>query len=210
MDSGAFISAYGAQLRRITWKALRRRFVLLFRYSAEDRIYRLSTEQAADLPSSVDFQRDCWEDLERFVPTEPRHSRTACLNEWRERLARGEHVYTRVENGRLVSYGWLIERQKTSRLAWSRQTLELPDDCAVIYDFYTLPEYRQRDFYQRLLMHALHDAANIPGTRWIYVGVRGDDRVPRWWVERLGTEYCESYFYDRFLWRSRRWRARNP
>jgi hypothetical protein len=37
--------------------------------------------------------------------------------------------------------------------------------------------------------------------------VRADDRVPRWWVERLGAHYCESYFYRRVLWREEKWRS---
>ena len=160
--------------------------------------------------ASTDFGRDCWEHLERFVSPGPPISRDACLAEWRRRLAQGEHVFTRVEDGRLVSYGWLLERQKVSRLGWTHQTLTLPDRSAVIYDFYTLPEYRNRDFYQRLLMHVVHEAGRIPETRWVYVGARGDDTVPRWWVERLGFSYCDSYFRERVLWREKKWQAVTP
>jgi GNAT superfamily N-acetyltransferase len=182
----------------------------MFHYNAEERIYRIAAQDAAELPPSPDFARDRWEDLISFVPGEPRFSRDACLKEWRDRLDRGEHVYTHVEDGRLANYGWMIERQKIAHLGWTKQTLEMPDDCAVIYDFYTIPEYRNRNFYQQLLMHSLQDAARIPGTRWIYIGVKADDKVPRWWVERTGAEYCESYFYNRVLWREKKWRGHKP
>lgn len=208
LSDGAFAAPL-SRLGRLTWPSVQRRLARLLHYTVEDRIYRISAEEAAQLPAGADFARDRREDLELFVPSEPRFSRTACLREWDARLRKGEHVYTRVCDGRLATFGWLIERQKISRLGWSLQTLELPDDSAVIYDFYTIPEYRNRDFYQRLLMHTLQDASRIPKTRWIYIGVRGDDPVPRWWVERLGAEYCESYFYSRVLWRKRQWRERH-
>ena len=190
--------------RRLTWRAIRRRLALAYHYAAEERMYRLAAADAADLPASTDFARDRWEDLERFVPSEPRHTREACLADWRQRRARGEHVYTRVEDGRLAAYGWMVERQKTIRLDWVDETASLPDNSAGIYDFYTLPEYRHRDFYQRLLMHAMQDAARIPGTEWIYLSILASDTVPRWWVERLGMEFCGGYEYSRTLWRRTR------
>jgi ribosomal protein S18 acetylase RimI-like enzyme len=200
------IDRWRQQVRRVTWRAIQRRVTRLFRYRAEERTYRISPEEAIDLPASTDFARDRWADLELFKPSEPRHTREACLQDWRERLNRGEHVYTRVEDGRLAAYGWVVERQKVMQASWVRQSVDLPDDSAVIYDFYTLPEYRHRDFYQRLLMHAMQDTARIPGTRAIYLSIRADDQVPRWWVERIGMGYCESCFYDRVLWRERKWR----
>ena len=92
------------------------------------------------------------------------------------------------------------------RLDWVKQAVDLPDGSAVIYDFYTLPEYRHRDFYQRLLMHAMQDAARMPGTQWIALSILGNDTVPRWWVERFGMEFTGSYFYRRVLWLSKKWR----
>jgi CelD/BcsL family acetyltransferase involved in cellulose biosynthesis len=191
--------------RRVTWRAIRRRVSLALRYRAEERTYRLPVEDARELPSSPDFARDAWHHLERFVPSEPRLNREACLEDWRARRARGEHVYTRLEDGRLAAYGWVVERQKTIRLDWVKQCSDLPDESAVIYDFYTLPEYRHRDFYQRLLMHAMQDAARLPGTRWICLSILATDHVPRWWVERIGMELCGSYFYSRTLWLRRKW-----
>lgn len=206
----SLIYTLAAQLRRLRWRNIRRRIERLFHYSAEERIYRMAPEDAMELPACPRFAHDRWEDLELFIPSEPRHSRKACLQDWRERLNRGEHVYTLIEDGRLVTYGWVVERQKVAHLGWTHQTIEMPDDTAVLYDFYTLPEYRNRDYYQLLLMHAMQGAAQIPGTRWVYLGVRGDDKAPRWWVERIGSEYCESYFYRRVLWRERKWRAHAP
>ena len=193
--------------RRLTWNAVKRRIAIALRYEAEERTYRMSRAEAADLPADTDFARDRWADLDLFVPSEPRHVREDVLSDWRQRRARGEHVYTRVEDGRLAAYGWVVDRQTTMRLAWVKQAVELPRNSAVIYDFYTLPEYRHRDFYQRMLMHAVQDAARIPGIEWICLSVLASDRVPRWWVERIGMPYCGSYFYRRVLWRQKTWQT---
>jgi GNAT superfamily N-acetyltransferase len=192
--------------RRLTWRAIRRRIALAFAFEAEERTYRLTPADAAELPSSSDISRDRWDDLDKFIPTEPRHDREAILADWRQRRERGEHVYTCVEDGRLVAYGWVVEGQKTMRLDWVKQSVDLPDGTAVIYDFYTLPEYRHRDFYQRLLMHAMQDAARMRGIRLIALSILASDTVPRWWVERLGMECTGSYFYRRVLWHRKTWR----
>jgi hypothetical protein len=66
----------------------------------------------------------------------------------------------------------------------------------------------QSGFLPAVAVHSVrHTAASVPGIRWIYMTVRADDRVPRWWVERLGAHYCESYFYRRVLWREEKWRS---
>jgi GNAT superfamily N-acetyltransferase len=191
--------------RRLTWRAVKRRIALALHYQAEERTYRLSRDEAAELPASDDFARDRWEDLDLFAPTEPRHVREDVLEDWRQRRVRGEHVYTRIEDGRLAAYGWVVERQKTAPLTWVKQTVDLPDHAAVIYDFYTLPEYRHHDFYQRLLMHAMQDAARMPDIQWICLSILASDRVPRWWVERIGMQYCASHFYRRILWWTTKW-----
>ena len=49
-------------------------------------------------------------------------------------------------------------------------------------------------------MHAMQDAAQIPGTQWIYLSILASDTVPRWWVERLDMEYCGGASYKRILW----------
>jgi hypothetical protein len=196
-----------ARLRRLTWKKIRRRARRIFYHFAEDRIYRVPVEEALEFEEVREFRFDSWDDLQTYVPG-PGESREALLTLWRDRLDAGEHVYTRTESGRLAIYGWMIERQSSCFLTDVHQRMEMPEAPAVTYDFFTAPEFRNRDFYPQLLMHSLrHTAARVPGLRWIYMCVRADDTVPRWWVERLGAHYCESYFYRRVLWREEKWRA---
>jgi hypothetical protein len=56
-----------------------------------------------------------------------------------------------------------------------------------------------------MLMHVLHEAAEVPGTEWIHVGVTRSNKVPYWWVNRLRLTHCESYFYRRIGWKEKKW-----
>jgi hypothetical protein len=196
-----------SRLKRLSWEKVRRRARRTFYHFAEDRIYRVPVEEALEFEEVPEFHFDSWDDLQTYVPG-PGESREALLTLWRCRLDAGEHVYTRTENGCLATYGWMIERQSSCFLTDVRQQMDMPEAPAVLYDFFTAPEFRNRDFYPQLLMHSVrHTAASLPGIRWIYMTVRADDRVPRWWVERLGAHYYESYFYRRVLWREEKWRG---
>jgi len=196
-----------ARLKRLNWEKVRRRARRTLYHFAEDRIYRLPVDEALEFEEVPEFHFDSWDDLKSYVPG-PGESREALLTLWRGRLDVGEHVYTRTENGCLATYGWMIERQSSCFLNDVRQRMEMPEAPAVLYDFFTAPEFRNRDFYPLLLMHSVrHTAVTVPGIRWIYMTVRADDAVPRWWVERLGAHYCESYFYRRVLWREEKWRG---
>jgi len=202
-DAAGLIS----RLKRLNWDKVRRRARRTIYHFAENRIYRVPVEEALEFEEVPEFRFDSWDDLQTYVPG-PGESREALLTLWRGRLDAGEHVYTRTENGCLATYGWMIERQSSCFLSEVRQRMEMPEAPAVLYDFFTAPEFRNRDFYPKLLMHSLrHTAASVPGIRWIYMTARADDTVPRWWVERLGAQYCESYFYRRVLWREEKWRG---
>jgi hypothetical protein len=193
------------KLRRFTWAKFRRRLARLLYREAEERIYRISVDDAREFETVPEFRMDCQKDIERYV-AQPGESRDAVLQDWRRRIARGEHVFTRVEDNSLATYGWLIERQRVCFLNDVGQNYEFPENTAVIYDFFTVPDYRNREFYGQLLMHSVRAAAGIAGTKWIYMAARADDTVPLWWVERLGTEYCGSLFYRRVLWSKTKWR----
>jgi hypothetical protein len=180
---------------------------MLLRRQAEERIYRISVNEANEFEFAPGFHVDSQEDMEKYV-AQPGERRDAVLKDWAHRLLRGEHIFTRVEDGLLVTYGWLVERQQKCFLNDVDQHYSFPDGTAVIYDFFTLPEYRNREFYGQLMMHSVRWAAGIGGTIWIYMAARADDAVPRWYVERLGTEYCGSLFYRRVLWWKTKWQKK--
>src|SRR4051794_19648756 len=180
------LALYRNWLRRLTWGKLLRRLRRIFVHSYEKHIYYMTPETALSLPASSIMSRDRVEDLELWRPMDPGQSRSEMLKEWKHRLQLGHHVYTYADKGVLICYGWMIERQKLSKVLEGLQTLELPDNCAVTYDFYTDPEYRQSDYYQSALIESFQDAARLPSTYRIYLSVHSDVKTARWWVERLG------------------------
>jgi len=200
-------SGLAAKLRRITWTKLLRRAKRLVSREAEERIFRISAAEGKEFDLIPEFRMDCRDDMAKYV-TQPGESRDTVLADWSKRLDRGEHVLTRMEEGLLVTYGWIVERQKSCFLNDVDQSYEFPDGTAVIYDFFTVPEFRNREFYFQLLIHSVRTAAEFPGTEWIYLAALADDPVPLWSVERLGTEHCESLFYRRVLWFRKKWRTR--
>jgi RimJ/RimL family protein N-acetyltransferase len=125
-------------------------------------------------------------------------------------LEHGNHVYTFVEEGRLVHYGWLIERQQKSHLSEVGHDFYLPPDSAVLTDFYTHPAARGKGLYQQSLRQMLHDAALIPGTKHIFIGVLADNGPSRHVIEKVGFEYRFSFFARTFGGKTKRWTDAPP
>jgi RimJ/RimL family protein N-acetyltransferase len=172
--------------------------------SVEHLVYRLDpaeVRQLLDPPFTLN--KDNEEDLRSFVPTRWQ-SQDEFISTALKRLEKGEHCYTRVEDGTLAHYGWMMERQNRSYVTEVHQWLELPPNCAVIYDFYTLPAYRGRGFYPACLLQSLHDAANVPGTQNIHSTVDVTNAVPRFWFEKFGAVQKGRLTYERILWWKRR------
>ena len=65
-----------------------------------------------------------------------------------ERRAQGFHLYSYVEGGCLLHYGWLIERQTRGEDGWVDQVYFPPPDTAVLFDHFT---------------HLSREAADCPG-----------------------------------------------
>src|SRR3712207_2659867 len=88
----------------LLWRALQKRVW----YRCEKRIYVYEAERIAALPNPKRLRRDYVEDLHSYEPTAswqltPDAYRAAAG----DRLARGEHLYTLVDGGRLLHYAWL-------------------------------------------------------------------------------------------------------
>jgi len=129
------------------------------------------------------------------------------LREAMDRLEEGGHAYTFVENGRLVHYGWLVERQQQAAIAEIGQVFEMPPGSAVLYNFYTHPEHRGKGLYQRSLAQMAYDAANIPGTQYVYIGALKENAVSCHVIEKAGFQYQQSLFQTRRLGSLKRWQS---
>ena len=182
--------------------ALRRRLW----HRAELRVYRYPAERVAALPRPQRMARDRWEDLERFERTS-RHfqqDRGAYLMEVSGRRTQGHHLYTFVEHGRLLHYGWLIPRQSCADDARIGMRLHPEDGTATLYDFYTHPRARGRGLYTDALRQMVHDAVALEGATQVYVYVNDDNLPSRRAVEAGGFEYIGGLVREQRLWLVRR------
>ncbi len=184
-------------LRRLSAGAVARRLGRLgqwLSHTQESRIYRLDT--AALEPSAPDplMRVDEPADLLAFTPRETWQSCAAFLGDGIERLSLGEHLYSRVEDGVLVHYGWLADQQADSFFPEIGANYTYPPDSAVLYDFYTDPSARGRGYYQQSLRQMIADAAAKPGVAHIYISVRAENAPSRHVIEKAGFAYEASLF----------------
>jgi len=174
--------------------------------TGEMRIYVMDPGAVLGLPKPQVMRRDCFEDLLCYEPAEGwQLPKDEFLRRAAAGLENGDHIYTYAEGGRLLHYGWLVERQVESFLSEVGQTSYLLPDSAVLADFYTHPLARGRGLYQKSLPQMLHDAAAIPGTQRIYIGVMADNGPSRHVIEKLGFVYQYSFFERRRPTGARRW-----
>ena len=122
------------------------------------------------------------------------------------RLEAGHHVYTRVENGRLVHWGWLAENPETGFMDEVHQKFEYPAGSAVVYDFFTRPEARGSGLYSSTIRQMMGDAAAARLDR-IFVFVLADNDPSRRVIEKAGFRHTVSLFERILAGKARRWRT---
>jgi RimJ/RimL family protein N-acetyltransferase len=122
-----------------------------------------------------------------------------------ERMAQGYHLYTFVVQGRLLHYGWLIERQVRGVDGWVDQTYFPPQDTAVLFDHFTHPSARGRGLYFQALCQLLHDARDLAEPRQAHVTVFGSNAPSRHVIEKVGFQHEGSLYKERRLVWSRRY-----
>ena len=176
----------------------------------ENREYRIYMRDAAAAPRPEPeggFARDRVSDLLAFEASEPGQAREAFLTECHRRLAEGQHVYTRLERGRLVHYGWLAEGLGQEHFPEVEQSFTYPEKTAVLHGHYTLPEARGRGLYRQCIQAMLKDAAESPAAH-VGIAVRADNAAARNVIETLGFRYDTSLGLARRLGAVRRWAER--
>lgn len=161
----------------------------------EARIYSFDAEKIASLPNPNLMKRDCLEDLLKYEPTASRHLTASAFHSLSiDRLSEGNHVYTRVEAGKLAHCGWLAERAEKTFVSEANQSFSLPPDSAVLFDFFASPQAVEKGFYEASIRQMLHDAARSPNLREVYIFVSADDDSLRRATEKIGFEYKSSIF----------------
>jgi RimJ/RimL family protein N-acetyltransferase len=175
-------------------------------YRRELRVYQYPLEIAPPLPLPTIFRRNCLDDLHYYERTSkeqqaPEAYRMIAV----QRRAQGFHLYTFVNGGRLLHYGWLIERQTRGEDGWVKQAYFPPPDTAVLFDHFTHPLARGRGLYFQALSRLLHDARNLTAARQAYVTVFGSNAPSRHVIEKVGFLYEGSLFKERRLFWSKRY-----
>lgn len=120
-------------------------------------------------------------------PSQP--SKEAFLKAALMRIERGGRVYTRVEGGCLVHYGWLTAAGDATPRHGVRRCWRFPPHSALLTDFYTPPSRAGEAWYADSLPRMLRDAAALDGVEFIYAAVPAGDTPARRAAEAAGFEY---------------------
>ena len=175
-------------------------------YRRELRVYGYPLEGRPPLPRPAIFARNRFDDLryyertDKYQPT-PEVYRKMAL----ERKTQGFHLYTFVQERRLLHYGWLIERQTRGEDDWVQQAYFPPPDTSVLFDHFTHPSARGKGLYFQALCRLLHDARDLAGARQAYVTVFGSNAPSRHVIEKVGFRYEGSLYKERKLFWSTRY-----
>ncbi len=161
-------------IRSFDWKP---NFGSKLRHNLEVNLYcyRAKTiETGRNFPS---INRDSIADLLKFQSTSSRQTRQDFLSCCLKKIEFGEHVYTWVENDRLLCCSWLVERQDKFVFAELNQEYIFESGSAFIHDFYFHPSVADDmpGKLQALLEQMLDDAVSIYGANQIYMTVLADD-----------------------------------
>jgi CelD/BcsL family acetyltransferase involved in cellulose biosynthesis len=171
----------------------------------EMRVYYFPAKDVPEIEAPLPSTRDSLEDLLAYEPCEAWQSRKEFLLRCLDRIERGLHSYTHAEGGRLLQYGWLIERQEKSFVTEVHQEFEFPPRSACLYDSYTFVFARGRGLYTANIRKMLHDASRILDTDRIYALVLADNGPSRHVIEKVGFTYDCSLFEEVWFGRARRW-----
>jgi hypothetical protein len=174
-------------------------------YRRELRVYRYPLDESPPLPLPTIFRRNCLEDLQYYErSSKEQHPPDIYRGMAVQRRAQGFHLYTVVEDGRLLHYAWLIERQTRGEDGWVQQVYFAPAGTAVLFDHFTHPLARGRGLYFQALCRLLHDAREMTGARQADVTVFASNGPSRHVIEKVGFQYEGSLFKERrFLWTKR-------
>jgi RimJ/RimL family protein N-acetyltransferase len=175
-------------------------------YRRELRVYGYPLEGSPPLPRPAIFERNRFDDLEYYERTDkyqptPEAYRKMAL----ERKTQGFHLYTFVQERRLLHYGWLIERQTRGEDDWVQQAYFPPPDTSVLFDHFTHPSARGKGLYFQALCRLLHDARDLAGARQAYVTVFGSNAPSRHVIEKVGFHHEGSLYKERKLFWSTRY-----
>ena len=176
------------------------------RHTRELRIYEFDPTKVPTAEAPAPMMRNSIPDLLAFRATE---AWQPPVNEFLKQsladLEAGAHIFTYQENGILLHYGWLIERQAKSLLSEVGQEMYFPPDSVVLTNYYTHPQARGRGLYQASLAQMMQFAAQLPDIKHIFIAVLADNVPSRHVIEKAGFVYRFSFFRKSWLGKTTCW-----
>ncbi len=173
----------------------------------ELRVYAYNLDQTHNHPDPRDMKKDQIADLLVYQPMEAwQPPVNKFMRRAMENLEAGHRVYTRVEDGKLAQYCWLIEsnRRKSGDFPdMDEQCPALPPDSALITDYYTYSQGRSLPLSS--LSQILLDASSAPGTKQAYITIPAGSEIMRQVVEEAGFTYQFSLFRKNMIGRVTSW-----
>jgi GNAT superfamily N-acetyltransferase len=167
-------------------------------------VYRLSAAEVAMAGDGPELRRDAIEELLLYQPSSTSDpSRQEFLAAAWQRLEEGHHVYTWAAEGRLLHYSWLGPRTSSGGSDFGHE-FRFPEPAVVLWDDYTRPEARGRGLQTTSLHRRVKDAA-AAGETSLMIGVRGENRVSRHNIEKVGFRYWASGWARYRFGRVTRW-----
>jgi CelD/BcsL family acetyltransferase involved in cellulose biosynthesis/GNAT superfamily N-acetyltransferase len=149
-------------------------------------VYVLDPQKAPPLDGPPAMSRDQLGDLLAFQPSGLWRTRQNFLAESLRRIEAGHHFYTRVENGKLLHFDWVIEDQKSNIFPGTEQEFQFPPGSAVLYGSYTDPAWRGHGLFHSALRQTLHDIAKVPRVNHVFTAVPAGDKLARHVVKKVG------------------------
>src|SRR5262245_38016011 len=170
-------------------------------------VYAYNLDQTHSQPAPQAMKRNQISDLLIYQPAEAwQPSVNKFMKRALENLEAGHCVYTRVEDGKLAQYCWLIESRRLESMrprGLDERSLVLPPDSVSIAYVHTYPQ--GRCLPQSSLRQILLDAACIPDAKQAYIAIQAGNEVMRRVIEEAGFTYQYSSFRKNALGRVTNW-----
>jgi len=142
-----------------------------------------------DLPDGPVFRRNVLADLLVYAPYNAQaQSQVDFLRNASERLERGDHVYTYVENGLLISQIWLTRLSRAAREEHGEVARGFPPGSVMLDGFQTHPSHRDLGLFRSSVARILTDLALSGDPNPVGVIVDSDDVAARHVLAELGFD----------------------
>jgi CelD/BcsL family acetyltransferase involved in cellulose biosynthesis len=172
----SLLSEIGRTLKRSLW------------HTDESSIYFYSPEHLSFSPELSPLNRDHIPDLLAYRPMETwQPPVNKFLKQAMRNLETGHHVYTRVEDGKLVQFAWLTVPQNITPAIEDDWYTTLPAESAVITDYFTCAP--DNSLTRASLFQILRDARKIHSIKHVYICASADNLSLKHAVEEAGFTY---------------------